>query len=83
MLNSTIQNNYQYSLFNNFKIGHKNPVFPSTRYQGSKYKLIDWNTYAKNITKNAHIIKIKLAFNICDIVESRGKSKPLIELSPK
>lgn len=36
-----LQHNYQYSLFDDFQI-QKNTVFPSTRYQGSKYKLVDW-----------------------------------------
>ena len=45
MLNSIIYNNYQYSLFNNLDFKYKKISFPSTRYQGSKYKLVDWINY--------------------------------------
>ena len=45
MLNSINYNHYQYSLFNNLEFEYKKTSFPSTRYQGSKYKLVDWINY--------------------------------------
>ena len=45
MLNSIIQKDYKYSLFNDLDFKYKKISFPSTRYQGSKYKLVDWINY--------------------------------------
>ena len=45
MLNSIIQKDYKYSLFNNLDFEYKKTYSPSTRYQGSKYKLVDWINY--------------------------------------
>ena len=45
MLNSIIQKDYKYSLFNDLDFEYQKISFPSTRYQGSKYKLVDWINY--------------------------------------
>ena len=45
MLNSIIQKDYKYSLFNDLDFEYQKTYSPSTRYQGSKYKLVDWINY--------------------------------------
>ncbi len=45
MLNSIIQKDYKDSLFNNLDFEYQKTYSPSTRYQGSKYKLVDWINY--------------------------------------